>query len=762
MRLEEIYIRDFRSIFPDGSSTGLTLSLAPGMNTLVGLNNCGKSNVLRAVSLALDPNHPFAPEVDAPGPTPFSLPTIRLTFGNEDSGTLEQLAFDAAANYEHGLGVAASASHADAGKLTLEVAFQQEHDGFRRRERIIAANNATPSLPEDHDRLELALERLRESIRFVLISSGESISSVLEGNFREILHSVVQERLDDAFSQAESSRQEYVDGLKESLLGPLRDRLSQDVSGLFPEIETTQLTPDVPSIERTLSNVGIDLGDLVETPLDQKGTGVRGGVLVAMLSYLALNATRSMVFAVEEPEAFLHPASQEDLRDLLEGVATTAGVNLLVTTHSPYIATKSGDGQLIWLTKDASGRTRIAQTAAGSAAHAPLIGGLFRESTMADMLASATAYPEETEAILLVEGDGDEKCLRLAADIVGRPDLLIGLDIRPSGGTNRMAVEAVVTRASTDLPMMVLVDNDNHGIELQKLLCGQKFRFQKGKQVLTYAEVFPKDERDFPYEAEDLFRPSLMQSFIDSKDTPVHEGSRLRPDGAFHYDIGQAGKHDLDDYLSEHTTAEDVLRWVELILLLRTRLGLANPEESAADLVGAAAHSVESGESSELVGSALILVDRLAVGRWQVSNGLLLHPDEPVPGDLTHVGFYSDGEILASVPAVVADYPALLLAPETVRQLRTTGRSTDSQAAQFIESALEQDTSVQGQTRRVLLLSAPHSDNTHALPAPIKNTKQKSGRPLAWAVAPRVVALASLLAGPNTTDELDELESGHE
>lgn len=66
---------------------------------------------------------------------------------------------------------------------------------------------------------------------------------------------------------------------------------------------------------------------------------------------------------------------------------------------------------------------------------------------------------------------------------------------------------------------------------------------------------------------------------------------------------------------------------------------------------------------------------------------------------------------------------------------------------------------MQGQTRRVLLLSAPDSENTHELVTPIKNTKQKSVRPLGWAVAPRVVAVASLVAGPTTTDKLDELES---
>ena len=82
--------------------------------------------------------------------------------------------------------------------------------------------------------LKAAIEELRAAVRFVLISSGESIESVLEGNFREILHSVVRERLQTEFETAEQSRQLYVSGLQESLLRPLRERLAADVKGCFP------------------------------------------------------------------------------------------------------------------------------------------------------------------------------------------------------------------------------------------------------------------------------------------------------------------------------------------------------------------------------------------------------------------------------------------------------------------------------------------------------------------------------------------------
>ena len=74
MRLEHVEIRDYRSIFVDDGGQPFRLDLAEGANTLVGQNNCGKSNVLRAVSIALDPNHEFSIERRRSRPSTVLLP----------------------------------------------------------------------------------------------------------------------------------------------------------------------------------------------------------------------------------------------------------------------------------------------------------------------------------------------------------------------------------------------------------------------------------------------------------------------------------------------------------------------------------------------------------------------------------------------------------------------------------------------------------------------------------------------------------------
>ncbi len=278
MRLSHVEIRDYRSIFVDDAGQPLRLDLAEGANTLVGQNNCGKSNVLRAISLALDPHHEFCADEDRPGPRPFSHPIITLGFTGAPDHPGDTAVLAAAEAYERATGTQPGATRAGEGKVVLQAAFVPFPGGVHREETILTAAQVRQTNQQEQRRLlDEALARLREAVRFVLISSGESIESVLEGNFREILHSVVRERLRREFDTAERARQDYITGLQDSLLRPLRDRLASDVSGMFPEIDGIRLAPEVSSIEQTLSNVGVSLEDIVSTPLTGKGTECGAG-----------------------------------------------------------------------------------------------------------------------------------------------------------------------------------------------------------------------------------------------------------------------------------------------------------------------------------------------------------------------------------------------------------------------------------------------------------------------------------------------------
>lgn len=759
MRLELVEVRDYRSIFVDDGGQPFRLELAEGANTLVGQNNCGKSNVLRSISLALDPHHALIPAADAPGPRRFSLPIVTLGFVGDPTDPTDRSVLDAAEAFERSLVGRSGQTRAANNRLVLRVAFVPHEDGVRREEQIVPAGGAGGTIgPETRQLQQEAIAELRSAVRFVLISSGESIESVLEGNFREILHSVVRERLQSEFNTAEDSRRSYVTGLEESLLRPLRERLADDVGDLFPEISGVGLAPDVSSIEETLANVAISIEDIVSTPLAGKGTGVRGGVLVAMLSYLARNATNGMVFALEEPEAFLHPGAQELLRENLEELAAVSGVSLLVTTHSPFVVTRSAQGKVFCLAKDKDGRTRLAESAPGDTDHAPLIGGLLRETTMESLLAASSAFPAGSEAVLLVEGDGDRFCLQHAARLVNRPDLMDKIVIKPAGGASHLVVQAVITRAATELPVVVVVDNDKPGVDARNRLIGSTFGFHK-KSVITYAHLYDDKWQHEPVEAEDVFDPELIEDFVLAHGQSVIVGSKRRPDDAFHYDFDQAAKESLGEWLREKARPEHVEKWIELILLVRERAGLSVPAESASEIVAAADEGNDASvaeDAPRTAEDALILTGQHDLARYQSSGAVILDPEQQVPDSVTHLAFYSRA-IQDVVPAILDDHPNRLFAQGTCAQLRSTGKATDACVADLIEQAIRTDSSMVGTIQRVLVLSEPGAPETISLAQPIKNTKQTRGKPVAWTVGPRIVPVSALAANPQTTTDLDAL-----
>ena len=66
MKLENLAVRNLRSLGVDpDTGAEFSIDLGAGLTVLVGPNNCGKSNVVRALELALDSSHHPDPHLDA-------------------------------------------------------------------------------------------------------------------------------------------------------------------------------------------------------------------------------------------------------------------------------------------------------------------------------------------------------------------------------------------------------------------------------------------------------------------------------------------------------------------------------------------------------------------------------------------------------------------------------------------------------------------------------------------------------------------------
>jgi predicted ATPase len=573
VKLTSIVVKNYRSVYAENGRP-LTVELAAGMNAFAGPNNCGKSNLLRAVALALD--RPFSRQQDTPEQMAWATPRVTLEFRQTKKRGPEATLFKRAHAYERSVLAASTNTFADEGVIRYQVSFPgSEESGATRQDIFVIRGKG--SLKGNPALLDKALRQLREVVQFVMVESGSDLQELLRGKFRDVLHTVIGWHLREELASARGRHGRYVRGLQDDLLAPLASHIAVEIKELFPEIDGVELVPNVRSIEETLEEVAVLLTDDAATDLAGKGTGVRGGVLMAMLRYLAEQSRRSMIFAIEEPEAFLHPAAQETLRDDLDALAERDDVTTLITTHSPYIVSREQKAQLVSVEKDARGRTRIEDVGRGGSGHDRLLAGLFRDRGVAAILDRACTIPPEAAGIVLVEGTTDADYLELAAAVLRAPELLADLHIVPSRGAKEIVVEAVVTRALTCRPILILLDSDVSGKAVHDQLTGTTFGFDKRRQVLTYAAAFDKGT-NVEVEAEDLFPSAVIERFVERHGYgEVCTGQRkISAIDQWHYDLNKMGKERLPDHLRRVVTrASQVRRWEHLLYQVRGRLGLA-------------------------------------------------------------------------------------------------------------------------------------------------------------------------------------------
>jgi 5S rRNA maturation endonuclease (ribonuclease M5) len=271
---------------------------------------------------------------------------------------------------------------------------------------------------------------------------------------------------------------------------------------------------------------------------------------------------------VEAPEVLLHPAAQEAVGALLLHVAQVTAAPVLVTTTSPFVIPRVATTRVVALARDAAGRTQVAGHARGDEPQARVLGGLLRDHGLATVLDRLGQLPPGTRAALIVEGGTDEAYLRQAADTLGRAELLEDVVVLPGGGAMGAASAAIVLRAESAVPLLVLLDHDDAGRRARDTLVS-RFDFVRGDEVLTYADVF--DGGPLGVEAETLFDLELLRRFVAERGRAASHGER-RIHGLDHVRLTSSGKSAFVGWLRTNVAPAHLERWAALLDLLAERL----------------------------------------------------------------------------------------------------------------------------------------------------------------------------------------------
>ncbi|QIG55161.1 ATP-binding protein [Altererythrobacter sp. BO-6] len=165
---------------------------------------------------------------------------------------------------------------------------------------------------------------------------GSGYAEVLETQFsaddRKRI-SEAQTRFQNTVKRAAKQHKEDLD----KLLGRLSDKFQVELTSL----SSGQASKYPLAIKLTDKRVDISLRDW------GAGTQNRTRILISVLEAMRMRSVESAenrltpVFIVEEPESFLHPSAQSEFGQMLNELASELDLQIVVTTHSPYMLNQS-------------------------------------------------------------------------------------------------------------------------------------------------------------------------------------------------------------------------------------------------------------------------------------------------------------------------------------------------------------------------------------------------------------------------------------
>ncbi len=147
-----------------------------------------------------------------------------------------------------------------------------------------------------------------------------------------------------------------------ALTTQIENNVQSDLETEFGVI-TDLMKRNVPNLEKIKPSLVCNWGNLVkfdlalkfeadsfEIPISNKGTGFKRLLMVAYFEYLAQKTDKKyQIFGIEEPETFLHPELQNDL---LESIITLSeNSQFFITTHSPIFAGATKDSNIVVVKK---------------------------------------------------------------------------------------------------------------------------------------------------------------------------------------------------------------------------------------------------------------------------------------------------------------------------------------------------------------------------------------------------------------------------
>lgn len=348
------------------------------INSFVGKNDSGKSNILRALDSFF--NNSFSFNDVFKGIPEGKITEIKIRF--EPSETINPLALDS----DGKITLIKQFSYTSAGKLTkdflyecndidettlqncwgikeseindyldkLGVSYSKSGRGvtnLSKIEKIYEATSEIDKVTKTHpaDDFIKNLTKQYESFElpeFALFNADQDLnvgSTDFQNQFKPIATQSLEKNSD--------------------LTKKIESNVQDDLENEFQKI-TELMRKNVPNLEKISPSINCNWKNLVkfnlslrfnsesfEIPIENKGTGFKRLLMVAYFEYLAQKQTKKhLIFGLEEPETFLHPELQSELLESI--ISLSEDSQFFITTHSPIFAGSTQKTNIVVVKKE--------------------------------------------------------------------------------------------------------------------------------------------------------------------------------------------------------------------------------------------------------------------------------------------------------------------------------------------------------------------------------------------------------------------------
>lgn len=313
MRITSARIRAYRTIKDE-----ITLDLRKGL-TLVGPNNVGKTNILKAIRLFFTGHeNELGYQRDRD-----------LSFGQSSLRTSIALSFDISEESDadarqllQGITDALEVDNRTPNELAIYLTFSSSSNPSYR----LFPNSRRPTVGAQ----QAAYSRLERQLVFYVLNAFRVHYIPSDKSTEQLYRDLV---LPFLFKKCHSAVSNHLDLITESLSEVAQGLNGSLTNAGIPGVECRFKFPQRP--EDVFADVAFALRDPGETSIFDKGMGVQSAALLAAFCWITreeISEGRAVLWLLEEPESYLHPELASQCEKLIAELRSVSQV--LGTTHS--------------------------------------------------------------------------------------------------------------------------------------------------------------------------------------------------------------------------------------------------------------------------------------------------------------------------------------------------------------------------------------------------------------------------------------------